>query len=110
MKKLVLIVAILTTVLVAAAPAIAQVSQGFSERRDTSGKASPSVKVSNSGDNANLCPTAQQVAQTGQVLNEVGVVQANSKGKPGPGGSNITIDGASTTATCDQTIRQAAAS
>jgi hypothetical protein len=108
MRKLMLMVAMLAVVLVAAVPALGQ-SQGFSESRDKSGSASPSGKVSNSGDNANLCPTAQQVAQTGQVLNEVGAVQVNSKGKPGPGGSNLTIE-PSSTETCDQTLRQAAAS
>src|ERR671929_932921 len=75
MKKLMLVVAMLAVVLVAAVPALAQVSQEFSERRDTSGSASPKVAVSNTGDNANLCPQVQQIAQTGQVLNEQGVVQ-----------------------------------
>ena len=109
MRKLMLVVAMLAVVLVAAVPALGQTSQGFSESRDKSGSASPSAKVSNSGDNANLCPTPQQVAQTGQVLNEVGAVQVDSKGKPGPGGSTLTIE-PSATATCDQTLRQAAAS
>src|ERR687885_2936904 len=66
-------------VVVAAAPAIAQVSQEQSERRITSGKSSPSFAVSNKGNNANLCPSGQQVGNTGQVLNEQGVVQYESK-------------------------------
>src|ERR687885_2597341 len=78
MRKLMLLGAMLAVVVVAAAPAIAQVAQGFSESRDKSGTASPSVAVSNKGDNVNLCPTVQQVAQTGNVLNEQGVVQYDS--------------------------------
>ena len=109
MKKLMLVVAMLAVVLVAAAPAIAQVAQGFSERRITSGAASPKVVVSNSGNNANLCPTVQQVAQTGNVANEQGVVQYQTKTDDIDfTGSNITIE-PSETATCTQTTEQAAA-
>ena len=81
MKKLMMLGAMLALVLVAAAPAIAQeFGQEFSERRDTSGSASPKAAVSNTGDNANLCPTVQQVANTGQVLNEQGVTQFGGQG------------------------------
>ena len=110
MKKLMLVVAMLAVVLVAAVPAIAQVSQEFSERRDTSGSASPKVAVSNTGDNVNLCPTVQQIANTGQVLNEQGTVQYfSTSGDIDFAGSSITIT-PSETATCTQTIEQAAAS
>ena len=109
MKKLMLMVAMLAIVLVAAAPAIAQVSQEFSERRDTSGSASPKVAVSNTGDNANLCPTVQQIANTGQVLNEQGIVQYFSTADDLDfTGSSLTIE-TSETAGCTQTIEQAAA-
>src|ERR671939_486922 len=109
MKKLMLVVAMLAVVLVAAVPAIAQVSQGFSERRDTSGSASPKVAVSNTGDNANLCPQVQQLSQTGQVLNEQGVVQYfSTAGDLDFAGSSITIGTESAPAdlsgTCTQTI------
>src|ERR687885_222610 len=60
-------------------PALGQVSQGFSEKRDTSGTATPKVAISNTGKNANVCTALQQAAQTGQVLNEQGVVQYVSK-------------------------------
>ena len=110
MKKLMLLVAMLAMVLVAAAPAIAQVGQGFSERRITSGKASPSFSVSNKGDNVNLCPTGQQVVNTGNVANEQGVVQYASEADDIDfTGSSITIE-PSVTAECTQTIEQAAAS
>jgi hypothetical protein len=114
MKKLMLVVAMLAVVLVAAVPALAQVSQEFSERRDTSGSASPKVAVSNTGDNVDLCPTVQQVANTGQVLNEQGVVQYFSTADDLDfAGSSITVGTenapADVSATCTQTIEQAAA-
>ena len=109
MKKLMLVAAMLAVVVVAAVPALAQVSQEFSERRDTSGSASPKVAVSNTGDNVNLCPTVQQVANTGQVLNEQGAVQYfSTSGDLDFAGSSITIE-PSETATCTETIEQAAA-
>ena len=116
MKKLMLVVAMLAIVLVAAAPAIAEgVSQEFSMRRDTSGSASPKVAVSNTGDNANLCPQVQQLSQTGQVLNEQGVVQYFSTADDLDfAGSSITIGTESAPAdlsgTCTQTIEQSSAS
>jgi protein-disulfide isomerase len=109
MRKLMLLGAMLAVVLVAAAPAIAQVAQGFSESRITSGKASPSVAISNKGDNVNMCPTVQQVAQTGNVANEQGVVQYETKTDDIDfSGSEITVT-PSETAECTQTMEQAAA-
>ena len=114
MKKLMMLAAILAVVTVAAAPAIAQVAQGFSESRITSGKASPSFSFSNKGDNVNACPTNQQIVNTGNVANEQGVVQYQTKTDDIDfTGSNITIgtpdEPATVTATCTQTIEQAAA-
>ena len=109
MKKVMLVVAMLAVVLVAAAPAIAQVAQGFGESRVTSGPASPKAAISNTGDNANLCPVVQQTANTGQVANEQGVVQYFSTADDLDfTGSSITIE-PSETATCTETIEQAAA-
>ncbi len=110
MRRILLVLAMAATLVVAALPAIAQpVTQEFSERRITSGAASPSAAVSNSGNNVNLCPTVQQVANTGNVANEQGVVQYQTETDDIDfTGSSITIE-PSTTATCDQTIRQAAA-
>ena len=101
--------AVLAMVVIAAAPAIAQVSQEESERRITSGKSSPSFSVSNKGNNANLCPSGQQVGQTGNVANEQGVVQYESKADDLDfSGSSITIE-PSTTGECTQTIEQSTA-
>jgi hypothetical protein len=106
-----------------AAPA----SQEFSERRITSGAANPTTRISNTGDNVNLCAPVQQVVNTGNVANEQGVVEDSSGfandgftfddrfGFRGFGnddldfeGSNITIE-PSATAECTQTLDQAAA-
>ena len=109
MKKLMLLGAIVAMVVVAAAPALAQVSNEFSERRDTSGTASPSVAVKNTGKNANICTALQQAAQTGQVLNEQGVVQYFSTADDLDfAGSELGLT-PSETAECTQQIQQAAA-
>ncbi|HZB83484.1 MAG TPA: hypothetical protein VE288_11665 [Rubrobacteraceae bacterium] len=114
MKKLMLVAAMLAVVVVAAVPAIAQVSQEFSERRIQSGPASPKVEIKNSGDNVNECGPIQQIAQTGNVANEQGVVQYFSTADDLDfTGSSLTVGTenapADVTATCDQTINQAAA-
>ena len=109
LKKLMMLGAIVAMVVVAAAPALAQVGQGFSERRDTSGTATPKVAISNKGNNANLCTALQQAAQTGQVLNEQGVVQYFSKADDLDfAGSELGLTPAET-AECTQQIQQAAA-
>ena len=114
MRKLLMLTAILAIVLVAAAPAIAQVAQGFSERRVTSGTASPKVEIKSAGNNVNECGPIQQIANTGNVANEQGVVQYKSKADDiGFSGSSLSIGTpdapADITATCTQTIEQAAA-
>jgi len=112
MRKLMLVVAMVAVVLVAAAPAIAQVTQELSERRITSGPASPKTVISNTGNIANLCPTIQQIAQTGNVANEQGVTQYDTTT------DDITFNDVdptqivitpSETSECTQTIEQAAA-
>ena len=110
MRRMLLVLGMVTVLVVAALPAIAQpISQKFSERRITSGPASPKAVISNSGNNANLCPTVQQVANTGNVANEQGVTQYDTDtGDISFDGSSITIT-PDTTADCTQTIEQAAA-
>ena len=110
MKKLMLLVAMLTMALAVAAPAIAQpVSQEFSERRNTSGAATPKSGTSNTGSNSNLCTALQQAVQTGQVLNEQGVTQYVSNA------DDIDLTGSeigltpSETAECTQQIQQSSA-
>src|ERR671932_541286 len=84
-------------------------NQEFSESRITSGSAAPSFTLGNSGDNANLAPTDQQVVNTGNVANEQGVVQYGSVS------DDITFSGSSielspsTTSGATQTIEQSGA-
>ena len=112
MRKLMLVAAILAVVLVAAAPALAQVAQEFSESSTKSGAATPKVEIKNSGNNVDLCPTSQQIVNTGNVLNEQGVVQYQTKTDDivfnADTPTQITIT-PSVTAECTQTIEQAAA-
>jgi hypothetical protein len=108
LRKWIMLAAMLAIVVVAAAPAIAEVSQEFSENRITSGRASPSFSFSNSGDNVNACPTDQQIANTGNVANEQGVTQYNTETDDIDfTGSSIVIDG-SVDSSCTQTIDQVA--
>jgi nitrogenase subunit NifH len=108
MRKLMLLAAMVAIVLVAAAPAIAQVSQGFSQEDVESGGVSPAVGISNTGNNVNLCPTIHQSANSGNVQNEQGVVQYQVEiGDIGFGGSSITFETESA-GECTQTIQQAA--
>ncbi len=109
MKKLMLLAAMVAIVLVAAAPAIAQVSQGFSQEDVESGGVSPAVGISNSGNNVSMCPTVHQAANSGNVQNEQGVVQYEVEADDiGFGGSNITIASESA-GECTTTISQSAA-
>src|SRR5919202_5120922 len=110
MRKWIDLGAMLAMMLVVAAPAVAQVGQGFSERRITSGKASPSTRISNTGDNANICAPVQQVVNTGNVANEQGVIPVYGSRLDDLDfeGSDITLE-PSETVECTQTIEQAAA-
>ena len=94
---------------VAVAPAMAQVSQGFSLEDVESGDVEPSVEISNAGNNVNLCPVVHQSANSGNVQNAQGVVQyASESDDIGFGGSSIIIASESA-GECVQTIEQAAA-
>ncbi len=107
MRKLMLLAAMLA--LVAAAPAIAQVSQGFSEEDVESGDVEPTVEISNAGNNVNLCPTVLQSANSGNVQNEQGVTQYQTEVDDIEfEGSTITFE-VSAEGECTQTIEQAAA-
>jgi hypothetical protein len=78
-------------------------------RNVRSGSANPSVKISNTGDNVNMCLGIQQVANTGNVANQQGLSQYNSDTDDVDfegSGIEITPD---LTVECNQTIIQAAA-
>ena len=109
MRKLMLLAAMLAIVLVAAAPAVAQVAQGFSQEDVESGDVEPVFEFSNKGNNVNACPVIHQSANSGNVQNEQGVVQRDTVvDSIGAGGSSIPIASESA-GECTQTISQAAA-
>jgi hypothetical protein len=108
LRKLMLLTAMLAIAVVAVAPAIAQVSQGFSEEDVESGDVEPTVEITNSGNNANICPTIHQSANSGNVQNEQGVVQYETGVDDIEfEGSNITFE-TEAAGECTQTISQAA--
>jgi hypothetical protein len=55
-------------------------TQEFDIRRVSSGAANPRVDISNTGDNVNLSAPVQQTVNTGNVLNEQGVVTGPGTG------------------------------
>ncbi len=85
------------------------VSQGFESEDIESGEASPSVGISNTGDNANLCAAVEQSANTGNVANQQGATQYGSET------DDIEFEGSTITITpelaaeCTQTIEQSSA-
>ncbi len=109
MRKLMMLAAMVALALVTAAPAIAQVSQGFEEEDVESGDVEPSVGIANKGDNVNLCAAILQSANTGNVQNEQGVSQYLAYA------DDLEFEGSSIEITpeaaqeCEQVIRQAAA-
>ena len=109
-KAILAIGAAVATMVTMSAPVMAQdFGQEFSERRISSGAANPTTTIRNTGDNANLCPTVQQVSNTGNVANEQGVVQYETKTDDIDfSGSELTVT-PSETAECTQTLSQAAA-
>ena len=85
------------------------ISNSESIRNVRSGSANPSVNISNTGDNVNMCLGLQQVANTGNVANQQGLSQYNSDTDDidfEGSGIEITPD---LTVECNQTIIQAAA-
>ena len=108
MRKLMMLAAIVAIVLVAAAPAMAQLAQEFSQEDVESGDVEPVVEISNKGNNVNICGTVLQSANSGNVQNEQGVVQYQVDVDDIEfEGSNITFEVAAE-GECTQTINQAA--
>ncbi len=110
MKKVMLLAALLAMLVVAAVPAIAQVSQGFDQETD-SGDVEQSFEVSGSGDNGNQCANIEGNANTGNLQDTSGFIQYASDIEDFEQediGSDLTINGTSTV-TCDQQVNQAAA-
>ena len=108
MKKLMMLAALLAMVIVAAVPAIAQVSQE-NEQEVESGDATQNFTVTGGGDNSNACQGVQGITNTGNATNNTSVLQyANEDvGTEIDDSGNFEISPSSTT-TCDQRVNQAA--
>jgi hypothetical protein len=103
------VLSLVAIALVAAAPAMAQVSQEFEQEDVESGDVEPAVEISNTGNNANICGTILQSANSGNVQNQQGVNQYQDEVDDIEfEGSNITFEVAAE-GECVQTIEQAAA-
>ena len=109
MRRIMLVLSLVAMLVVAATPAVAQVSQGFEEEDVESGDVEPSVDIASSGENVNLCTAILQSANTGNVKNEQGVTQYKSEV------DDIEFEGSTIEITpeavneCTQVIEQAAA-
>ena len=108
MRKVILVAALLAMMIVAAVPAIAQISQE-SEQDADSGDVNQSFTVTGGGDNSNQCAGIQGTANTGNAQNQINTIQYGSEGdfEFEDVGSTITVSPTNTTS-CDQQVNQAA--
>jgi hypothetical protein len=108
LKKLMLLAALLAMVVVAAVPAIAQITQG-NEQEPESGDSSQTFTVTGGGDNSSSCQGVQGVNNTGNAVQNTSVLQyATPDGEVEVDDSgNFAISPSSKT-TCDQKVQQAA--
>jgi hypothetical protein len=109
MKKLMLLAALLAMMVVAAVPAIAQIGQE-SEQETESGEVDQSFTVTGGGDNSNQCANIQGVANTGNVQNQLDLIQYGSEADDfefDEGGSSLDVSPTNST-TCDSQVNQAA--
>ena len=109
MKKLMLLAAALAMVVVAAVPAIAQISQENEQDAD-SGDVDQSFNVTGGGDNSNQCVGVQGAANTGNAQNQIGIIQYGSEADDFEfDDTDASIDVSPTnTTSCDQQVNQAA--
>ena len=109
MKKLMILVAMLALLLLAAMPAIAQVTEEFGQEAEDTGNVSTSTTVTSAGDNSNQCVAPEQFGNTGNVQNAQGFLQyASTSGDIEFGGSSMTFS-PTLTNSCTQQVQQAAA-
>jgi arginase family enzyme len=108
MRKMMLLAALLAMFIVAAVPAVAQISQE-NEQESESGNVDQSFEISGGGDNSNQCVGVQGIANTGNDQNQIGVLQYDSEAdfEFDEVGSTIEVSPENTT-TCDQQVNQAA--
>ncbi|MDX6382368.1 MAG: hypothetical protein QOI57_3392 [Rubrobacteraceae bacterium] len=101
-----LLAALLAMAVVAAVPAIAQVTQ-TPEQQVESGDSSQTFTVTGGGDNSNACQGIQGISNTGNALNNTNVLQYASEGGVETSGGDFEIDPSQTT-TCKSDVNQAA--
>src|SRR5438270_12421596 len=77
-----LLAALLAMAVVAAVPAIAQVTQG-NDQAARSGDSSQTITVTGGGDNSSACQMIQGINNTGNAFNNNSVLQYASDGKVG---------------------------
>ena len=104
-----LLAAMLALALVAAAPAMAQVSQGFGQEDVESGGVAPKLSVKGSGSNVNQCAVVLQSGQSGNAQNAQGVVQYKGVADDVEVEGSAILQSPESAVDCDQLIRQAAA-
>src|SRR5947209_14882787 len=109
-----LLAALLAMAVVAAVPAIAQVTE-HNEQATRSGDSSQTITSTGGGDNSNACQMVQGINNTGNALNNTSVLQYASDGKVGVGGvggaGNFTISpkqNEGVAKVCDEQVNQAA--
>ena len=109
MKKLMMLAAMLALLLLAAIPALAQISEEVEQEIDNTGAVTLNTNVTSSGDNGNQCVAPLQFGNTGNTQNFQGFLQYNSTADDIEfSGSSFTFT-PSLTNTCEQTVQQAAA-
>jgi hypothetical protein len=109
-KGMLSLAATLAVVLVAAAPAMAQVEQGFEQDTD-SGDVDQSFTVTGGGSAANQCAAILAAAQSGNLQNTDGSIQSDSdieEAEQEEIGSDLTLS-PELAEECEQTINQASA-
>jgi hypothetical protein len=108
LKKLMMLAAIMALALVAAVPAIAQVSSELGQETESDDVAI-GFDVSNTGDYASQCTPAVQFGNTGNFDNASSFVQYDGELDDfEPGGIEFAVEPSSEVA-CDSTIQQSSA-
>ena len=109
MKKVMLLAALLAMVLVAAVPAIAQVTQEIEGAEQESGEVEIGFDVSNEGDNSNQCAAPLQFGNTGNITNSQGVLQYASEADDFELAGGETVFAPEFEQACEQAVQQSAA-
>ncbi len=108
MKKVMLLAALLAMMLVAAVPAIAQVTLGVGDQEAASGEIEQEFEVANAGANSNQCVNFQGFGNTGNLQNAQGVLQYQGAGGVEFAGGTFEFAPASGVS-CQQAVQQSAA-